>query len=510
MHSSKPPVIHRDLKCDNIFISSINAEIRIGDLGLSTTLIESHLKSQVGTPYFMAPEMYEENYGSGVDIYSFGLCIIEMCTLTTPYSECKNQAALFHKIKNGEKPQAFHMISDEGVRDFISLCIQPANLRPRANELLRHEFFENTQDEELANISISTINTNSFKSKKREILKITTERISENIIKVSIIVKNIDDTKSLVNFDFNTQEEVPEKVAEDLVTYVNLSQESLDSILIALESKIVPQAIPLIISQSPEKLPEQQRTPSFHGKGEDRIVKFSIKLGIQDKGMLKKVSVEIKFDLDKDSVEEIAEYTVQELGLDTENYFQIVKLIKEKISRVTVNDLQSSYSYLDLLDIENDKGYILPPGIKNQANSTTESINYEIKSPQSYSSKNLSFELYGKSHNTHEDPFSGNLSPINSFVEVKTSPPKADEEDINSSKGSMLRGIISRKNQTNYMNDVKKLQEALRYVLDTKIKIDGIYSKKTEGKVKLFQSQHKLPVDGIVTQKVWEKIMSKR
>ncbi len=64
-----------------MFINSNSGEIRIGDLGLSTTMKASHAKSVLGTPEFMAPELYEEHYGQGVDIYAFGMCMLEMVTL---------------------------------------------------------------------------------------------------------------------------------------------------------------------------------------------------------------------------------------------------------------------------------------------------------------------------------------------------------------------------------------------------------------------------------------------
>jgi WNK lysine deficient protein kinase len=38
LHNQPIPIIHRDIKCDNIFINSNSGEIKIGDLGLSTTL----------------------------------------------------------------------------------------------------------------------------------------------------------------------------------------------------------------------------------------------------------------------------------------------------------------------------------------------------------------------------------------------------------------------------------------------------------------------------------------
>lgn len=91
MHEYKPyPIIHRDLKCENIFINANNGDIRIGDLGLSTPLEKSYTASLVGTPNFMAPETFSDDahYDTAVDIYSFGMCVLEMITFDKPYSEC--------------------------------------------------------------------------------------------------------------------------------------------------------------------------------------------------------------------------------------------------------------------------------------------------------------------------------------------------------------------------------------------------------------------------------------
>lgn len=52
----------------------------------------------LGTPEFMAPELYDEEYNELVDIYSFGLCLLEMVTLEYPYSECKNPAQIYRKV----------------------------------------------------------------------------------------------------------------------------------------------------------------------------------------------------------------------------------------------------------------------------------------------------------------------------------------------------------------------------------------------------------------------------
>lgn len=52
----------------------------------------------LGTPEFMAPELYDEEYNELIDIYSFGMCMLEMVTLEYPYSECKSTAQIFKKV----------------------------------------------------------------------------------------------------------------------------------------------------------------------------------------------------------------------------------------------------------------------------------------------------------------------------------------------------------------------------------------------------------------------------
>ena len=50
-------IIHRDLKGDNIFIEGNTGNIVIGDLGLSCNIMSA--RSIVGTPHFMAPELFK-------------------------------------------------------------------------------------------------------------------------------------------------------------------------------------------------------------------------------------------------------------------------------------------------------------------------------------------------------------------------------------------------------------------------------------------------------------------
>ncbi|RZB75829.1 putative serine/threonine-protein kinase WNK2 isoform B [Glycine soja] len=99
LHSHNLLVIHRDLKCDNIFVNGNQGEVKIGDLGLEAILQQANsAHSVIGTPEFMAPELYEEEYNEFVDIYAFGMCLLELVTVEYPYIECTNAAQIYKKV----------------------------------------------------------------------------------------------------------------------------------------------------------------------------------------------------------------------------------------------------------------------------------------------------------------------------------------------------------------------------------------------------------------------------
>ncbi|XP_041019748.1 probable serine/threonine-protein kinase WNK9 isoform X2 [Juglans microcarpa x Juglans regia] len=142
LHSHEPPVIHRDLKCDNIFVNGNQGEVKIGDLGLAAILRKSHAAHCVGTPEFMAPEVYEEAYNELVDIYSFGMCVLEMVTFEYPYSECTHPAQIYKKVISGKKPDALYKVKDPEVRQFVDKCLATVSLRLSARELLDDPFLQ--------------------------------------------------------------------------------------------------------------------------------------------------------------------------------------------------------------------------------------------------------------------------------------------------------------------------------------------------------------------------------
>ena len=63
-------------------------QCKITDFGLSSQLSQSHslVKTRVGTPYYMAPEVFRlKPYGAPADVWSFGVVAFELLALERPF-----------------------------------------------------------------------------------------------------------------------------------------------------------------------------------------------------------------------------------------------------------------------------------------------------------------------------------------------------------------------------------------------------------------------------------------
>ncbi|KAB1224612.1 putative serine/threonine-protein kinase WNK11 [Morella rubra] len=88
-----------------VFISGNVGDVKIGDLGLAAVVGKDRIAHSIlGTPEFMAPDVYDENYTEMVDIYAFGMCVLELVTLEMPHSEWDSVVKIYKKLTSGVKP----------------------------------------------------------------------------------------------------------------------------------------------------------------------------------------------------------------------------------------------------------------------------------------------------------------------------------------------------------------------------------------------------------------------
>jgi len=155
LHSRQPPIVHRDVKCENILYNAGDGTVKIGDLGLSafavaegggSTTIDTTSLAVIGTPNYMAPEQYEGICDCTVDIYAFGMCVLEMVCSEIPYANC-NAAQIYRRVSSGQLPETIWRIRSSNVQDFILYCVRPTEeggKRPSAAQVLLHPFLSET------------------------------------------------------------------------------------------------------------------------------------------------------------------------------------------------------------------------------------------------------------------------------------------------------------------------------------------------------------------------------
>jgi serine/threonine protein kinase len=163
LHGQNPPVLHRDLKSLNVLVTA-TFSCKISDFGLSKVFNErdelEKIKSMkagalehqhslkpstavIGSPLWVAPEVV----GSGevslkVDVWSFGIVLVEMETRNVPYYE--------EMSKDGTTPTSIMLrVESEGlrpkipknclagIRNLVNRCLQTeASQRPSFDDIL--------------------------------------------------------------------------------------------------------------------------------------------------------------------------------------------------------------------------------------------------------------------------------------------------------------------------------------------------------------------------------------
>ena len=143
-------VIHRDLKPENILIESSEEKnkdffhIKIIDFGTCEILKKSKLTEQIGTSFYIAPEVLKNGYNEKCDLWSCGIILYILLCGSPPFYG-KNEKEIFSKILNGTftfKHKIWNKISNEGKNLVKKLLELNPNKRISAKEALEDDWFK--------------------------------------------------------------------------------------------------------------------------------------------------------------------------------------------------------------------------------------------------------------------------------------------------------------------------------------------------------------------------------
>lgn len=132
-------VVHRDIKSANLFLSEDGDVIKLGDLNIAKVLKEDLTSTQIGSPSYLAPEVWNnEKYSYNCDVFSLGCVLYEMAALKLPF-EATSMNDLYRKITTQTVLRLPNRYSDE-LNSVIRLMLtkQP-KMRPFVDELLENK-----------------------------------------------------------------------------------------------------------------------------------------------------------------------------------------------------------------------------------------------------------------------------------------------------------------------------------------------------------------------------------
>jgi len=190
-------VAHRDLKPENLLLYSEHndAEIKIADFGFAKRVLKPNsLKTQCGTPGYVAPEILESVlYDTKADMWSLGVIIYILLGGYPPFIE-QNQRDLFRKIRKGK--YEFHeeywgQVSADA-KDLISslLTVNPSR-RLSADDTLRNKWILGDDD---------ALASNDLGKNLQEFKKFNAKRKFKAAVKVVMASQKI----TSLGFDFKT------------------------------------------------------------------------------------------------------------------------------------------------------------------------------------------------------------------------------------------------------------------------------------------------------------------
>jgi calcium-dependent protein kinase len=147
-------IVHRDIKPENILLESNKdfSQIKIIDFGISVVKEpEVFIEESIGTPYYIAPEVWKKKYDEKCDVWSCGVIMYILLSGTPPFNAASD-AEMKEKILDGSfslSGKVWDTISEEAKDLVTKLLTYEIEERISANDALAHSWITNTIDSEI-------------------------------------------------------------------------------------------------------------------------------------------------------------------------------------------------------------------------------------------------------------------------------------------------------------------------------------------------------------------------
>lgn len=320
--------LHKNIKCENIFIGKTDGNIRIGIIGSSFNV-------KLDVP--------------SVDLIGFAYTVVEMCTLVElDYS----------KVNSKTIPREIAMIDNEKIKEFVNACFTEQS----AESLLAHPFL---RSEDIRDASpVKVLLTDMYYTSIEELPKSK---------KFNVIVR--ENSNILGRHEFDYDEDFSEQFVETLMSKYNLPMYCFSEILNKIEKHLT---ILQHCQAHPYSGKSEVPTPVLDLKHQKKQT-LSINLGIQDLAAFKKLKVDVFYDQDTDTPKSIAEEIINQFQLDYSEIASISKIINDKLQN-SESETHSNYSNQDLLDLTQEEIPHLRPALNSTAEFSIASENSSYRS----------------------------------------------------------------------------------------------------------------------------------
>ncbi|KAF0688683.1 Aste57867_19712 [Aphanomyces stellatus] len=143
MHNLKPRLIHRSVKASKVLLSKDRKQAKLSGFGSSRDRsFEQEMTNKIGEIEWSAPEliMDDEDYTEKVDVYSFGILLVELDTGLLPFADIKDSmpsAAFTNRLISGVLRPKLTPECPPVMALIVKACLQSdVHIRPTSAKVL--------------------------------------------------------------------------------------------------------------------------------------------------------------------------------------------------------------------------------------------------------------------------------------------------------------------------------------------------------------------------------------